>query len=128
MLLKINRVKSTWQFMKVNFKTKECYSVYIQLALKEPWLLPKHDNHFGNLDIPLWGWLFFYFGRITEGLLSETSNEDAKIIDKRTGKKYYLYRLVAREDKDIARAAIKKHVQWRIQANEDGTCTVVAND
>lgn len=87
-ILSAKRKNLTWQFIVANFKTKEVRSVYFQFSLKDPWWLPKYDPHFGKADIPLWGWLFFYFGGRKEGMLCETTNDNAKIIDK-NGKKYY---------------------------------------
>lgn len=44
------------------FATKK-RAYIIQFSLKDPWLLPHHDPHFGKkADANLWGWLFFYFG------------------------------------------------------------------
>ena len=34
----------------------------IQFSLKDPWLIPRHEEHHGEADANLWGWLFFYFG------------------------------------------------------------------
>lgn len=42
----------------------DMYSVYWQFSLKDPWLLPKYDPNF--CSGPLYGWLFFYFGREKE--------------------------------------------------------------
>lgn len=57
--MKLIRRKST--FGLVSCKTGRMY--LLQFSLKEPWLFPKRDKHFGeNRDIVLYGWLFLYFG------------------------------------------------------------------
>lgn len=48
----------------------DMYSVYWQFSLKKPWLLPKYEPEFGESKIPLYGWLFFYFGRKKEHLFA----------------------------------------------------------
>lgn len=37
---------------------------FIQFSLKEPWLIPRHEQHYKPevLDANMYGWLFFYFG------------------------------------------------------------------
>jgi len=53
------RVKSTFGILIR--KTRRMY--LFQFSLKEPWLTPKCDRHYGhNKDIVLYGWLFCYFG------------------------------------------------------------------
>lgn len=115
MILKINRSRFTWQIIKVNFKTKEAYTWYIQLSCKSPWLIPRVDRHFSNLDIPLYGWLFLYFGRVTEGVIYETQENDAKIRDKKSGTKYYMFSLNSRKEKDIMRTIIKNYYEWNLE-------------
>lgn len=57
--MKFLREKST--FGLLSRKTGRMY--LLQFSLKEPWLFPKCDKHFGeNRDIVLYGWLFLYFG------------------------------------------------------------------
>lgn len=122
MLIDIVRKRFTWNFMNANFKTKEVYSIYIQFSITDPWWLPKYEPHFGKEDIPLYGWLFFYFGRRTEGVLYETDNNDAKLTDK-NGQKYYLFKTKDREMSDKVRKAIRNKATFDIKetANEDGT-------
>lgn len=122
MLIDIVRKRFTWNFMNANFKTKEVYSIYIQFSITDPWWLPKYEPHFGKEDIPLYGWLFFYFGRRTEGVLYETDNNDAKLTDK-NGQKYYLFKTKDREMSDKVRKAIRNKATFDIEetTNEDGT-------
>lgn len=122
MILHIDRRRFTWNIMHVNFKTKEAYSIYFQFSLKDPWWYPKYDKHFGKGDYPLYGWLFFYFGRTTEGIIYETKDTNTKIKDK-NGKHYYLFRLKDREMKDKVRAAVKNKADFEVREdqNEDGT-------
>lgn len=78
MVIDIIRKRFTWNVMKVNFKTKEAYSLYFQFSATDPWWIPRYEPHFGEMDISLYGWLFFYFGRLTEGILYKTNDSDAK--------------------------------------------------
>ena len=59
------RYRATWMVMYQR-KDGKRYSVYWQFSLKKPWLLPKYDPEFGESKIPLYGWLFFYFGKTKE--------------------------------------------------------------
>lgn len=57
--MKLLRNKAT--FGLLNKRTGKMY--LLQFSLKEPWLLPKCDRHYGwNSNIVLYGWLFVYFG------------------------------------------------------------------
>lgn len=117
--------------MMCNFKTKEAYSIYIQFSLTDPWWLPRYKPHYSKINIPLCGWLFFYFGRQTEGILYETEESDAKITDKQ-GQKYYLFTIKDRNIKDRVRKAIKHqaHFEVKIKLNDDGSkdLTLVVQD
>lgn len=57
------RLRATWMVAYKN-SNGDMYSVYWQFSLKDPWLLPKYDPNF--CSGPLYGWLFFYFGREKE--------------------------------------------------------------
>lgn len=122
MFLHIDRKRFTWNFMMCNFRTKEAYSIYIQFSLTDPWWLPRYDPHYSKIDIPLYGWLFFYFGRRTEGILYETEEPDAKITDKQ-GQKYYLFVIKDRNIKDRVRQAVKHHAHFevKVKLNDDGS-------
>lgn len=122
MLLDVVRTRFTWNFMIANFKTKEAYSLYIQFSLTDPWWLPRYEPHLGEIDISLYGWLFFYFGRRTEGILYETTDENAKIIDKK-GFKYRLFTAKDRKMRDKIRKEVKNKSIFDIEEtiNEDGT-------
>lgn len=57
--MKLLRSKTT--FGLLNKKSGRMY--LLQFSLKDPWLFPKVDKHYGkNIDIVLYGWLFIYFG------------------------------------------------------------------
>ena len=83
-LLRITRQGGTFLATIANFKTRELYDIYCQFSFKDPWLKPGYDPHFGNTKIPLWGWLFFYFGKATRGMLlkrkPENCNPSSKIL------------------------------------------------
>lgn len=54
-------IRERFTFGLLSYKTKRMY--LLQFSLKDPWLLPKCDKHYGgDLDIVLYGWLFVYFG------------------------------------------------------------------
>lgn len=122
MIINIVRKRFTWNIMKINFKTKEAYSIYFQFSLKDPWIFPKHEPHFGKTDISLYGWLFFYFGRQTEGILYETTDKNAKIVDKKDNK-YWLFTIKEREMRDKVRESIKNKAMFDVKEiiNKDGT-------
>lgn len=63
------RLRTTWMVAYKN-SNGDMYSVYWQFSLKKPWLLPKYEPEFGESKIPLYGWLFFYFGRKKEHLFA----------------------------------------------------------
>lgn len=106
-ILKIAKKNSTIMFHMVNFKTQEAYSMYFQVSFKNPWWLPKYEPNFGIINIPLYGWLFFSFGRLTEGIVCPTKEENMKIKDSE-GNSYYLYRLLDRSTQDEIRGLIKE--------------------
>ena len=95
--LPVIRKRGTFKISYVNFKTNEARALYIQFTLKDPWWLPHYEEHFGSADIPLAGWLFFYVGLLTEGIVYP-GDEKAKIIDK-DGNRYY-YVDMSREEAD----------------------------
>lgn len=59
------RLRTTWIVLYRNSRGEE-YSVYWQLSLKDPWLVPRYNPEFGKDKQPLYGWLFFYFGKHKE--------------------------------------------------------------
>lgn len=63
------RLRATWMVAYKN-SNGDMYSVYWQFSLKMPWLLPKYEPEFGESKVPLYGWLFFYFGRKKEHLFA----------------------------------------------------------
>ena len=94
-ILDVIKKKPVYKIMWVNFKTLECRSMIIQLTFESPWLIPHYDPHFGEADIPLAGWLFFYIGVYTEGIIYP-GDDNAKIIGP-DGKKHYFYRMTRDE-------------------------------
>lgn len=57
--MKLMRIGKT--FGLLNFRKKRMY--LLQFSLKDVWLVPKCDKHYGeNKNIVLYGWLFVYFG------------------------------------------------------------------
>lgn len=59
------RTGGTWM---TQYKAKDgtLKYVYWQVSPKDPWILPHKDRKQTEYQIPLTGWLFFYFGKDTE--------------------------------------------------------------
>mgnify|MGYP003228585082 FL=1 len=69
-ILTVQRKRFTWM---VSYKDAEGHfsQVYWQFSLKEPWLIPHFDDGTSGPRadrLPLYGWLFFYFGKNTRPL------------------------------------------------------------
>lgn len=69
-ILTVQRKRFTWM---VSYKDAEgrLSQVYWQFSLKEPWLIPHFDDGTSGPRadrLPLYGWLFFYFGKNTRPL------------------------------------------------------------
>lgn len=75
------RIGTTFILVIVNFSTQECYKIYWSFSLTDPWLIPKYDPEFGKNKIPMYGWLFFYFGRKTEGVIVLTEPGEKAIAE-----------------------------------------------
>ena len=70
--MEILRVKST--FGLPSLKKRRLY--ILQFTLKEPWLIPKRDKHYGeNKNIVLYGWLFVHFGYQRKGIATAICNQ-----------------------------------------------------
>lgn len=70
-ILAVQRKRFTWM---VSYKNAEgqLSQVYWQFSLKEPWLIPHFDDGTSGSRagmLPLYGWLFFYFGKNTHPLI-----------------------------------------------------------
>lgn len=115
-ILPVLRKRGTFKISYINFKTYEARALYIQFSLKDPWLLPHYEKHYGKVDIPLAGWLFFYFGVLTEGLVYG-GDEDAKLIDK-NGNKYYYVPFDTRAEADDYHEKIKNGKKFYISKND----------
>ena len=59
------RIGGTWMTL---YKNKDGVSSYVywQISAKDPWLLPHKEKRQTKHQMPLTGWLFFYFGKDTE--------------------------------------------------------------
>lgn len=55
------KVGGTFGFIYAGKKGK-VHQFYMQFSLQNPWWLPRYERHYGEMNIPLYGWLFFYFG------------------------------------------------------------------
>ena len=79
-ILTVQRKRFTWM---VSYKDAEgrLSQVYWQFSLKEPWLIPHFDDGTSGPRagrLPLYGWLFFYFGKNTSISLTENGNPRSK--------------------------------------------------
>lgn len=75
--------------------------------MKNPWLIPHYEPSYGSSNLPLAGWLFWYAGYTTEGLICPVTKYDIPFFGKQKGikdKQGNLYMIVT-TDKDI----IRKH-------------------
>lgn len=103
-LLQMKHIRHTRGFVYAKFKTLELKSLYMQISIKEPWLIPHYNPHFGQNDIPLFGWLFFYIGINTDALLCPIDQYDLPILNTKelkdeNGNMY----CIATKDKEIIR-------------------------
>lgn len=107
------RLGGTFLFAIADINTQECYQWYFQFSLKDPWWLPRYEAEFGEDKSPLCGWLFFYFGRETKGVIVPASPDDKPTVKNpiydKGGRLWHLYTF---GDKQMAREfhkGIKKY-------------------
>lgn len=107
LLLEFKQIRHTYCIVYINFKTFEIKSLYFQASMKNPWLIPHYEPSYGSSSLPLAGWLFWYAGCTTEGLICPVTEYDIPFFGKQKGikdKHGNLY-MIAATDKDI----IRKH-------------------
>jgi len=127
MVIKHWRTKETFYWMKVNFKTATAYSDVIQITLKDPWWFPKYEDDFAGVKgLRLYGWLFFYFGRVYTGFIypaEETDTYKKCIVDK-NGKKWLYFSKENVDDFDkavkIRKKAIMKGYKMKFERKYQG--------
>lgn len=100
-ILSKGRKRGTFYFNIVNFKTQEVYFLYFQFSLKDMWLIPHYEKEFSKLKMPLYGWLFFYFGRYSVGFVEKSSDNSVRIITDKFGNTYHLYNINEELRKDF---------------------------
>lgn len=124
-IMPVVRKNGSFKISYANFNTNEARSLYIQFSLKDPWLIPHYEEHFGNIDIPLYGWLFFYFGLLTEGLVylddAGTGIKDSK------GNNYYYVKFDTRKEADTYHELIKSGRRFKVYKNEHDKKIVIAD-
>lgn len=122
----IHRKRFTFLMNYMNFNTKEFRTVYVQFSLTKPWLLPKYDPTFGKCHMPLYGWLFFYFGAKTEGYLYRI--KDGIITDK-YGNTYYAQSF-KNDEGQIYHRKIKHGAKFSeiLEYHEDGTYDITVQE
>lgn len=92
MIIKKWKKNSAFYWTIVNFRNRLLYTNLIQITFKNPWFFPKYEDDFGGISgLRLYGWLFFYFGRVYSGILYPSREGDIGdgIIDN-AGNKWYL--------------------------------------
>lgn len=107
LLLAFKQIRHTYGIVYVNFKTLEIKSLYFQTSMKNAWLIPHYEPSHGSNSLPLAGWLLWYAGCTTEGLICPVSEYDIPFFGKQQAikdKQGNLY-MVATTDIDI----IRKH-------------------
>ena len=61
-VLWFKRIRGSFMWFVLNKKTNKINKIYCQFSLKDPWWIPKYDPNYLDGKLPLYGWLFFYFG------------------------------------------------------------------
>ena len=122
------RLKWALAFRIANFKTKELYDMYFLITSVYPWLLPHYEAEFGKNKVSLYGWLLFYLGRQTVGVIGQDENEvdsDKKVITDRYGNTYKAYLFQDKEMTKRLRYLIRNyHCDIAIE-EKDGEVTIV---
>jgi len=129
-IIDFRRIRHTIGWTIVNFKTQECYDLYFQLSLKKPWLIPHYEREVGKTKMPLYGWLFFYFGRFTRGIVYPIKEEDIsdkkKLLFDRRNHTYALCTISDRQVADNVRKAIKGKCFYFDVKKENKETTILA--
>lgn len=128
-ILFAKRKRFTFLISIADFSSQECYEVYFQFSLEDPWWFPKYEPEFGDSKVPLYGWLCFYFGRRSIGVLvpsnaMEESKAKKPIYDC-NGRLWHLY---AFPDSGMAKDFRKISKKYRRTISvecKDGKCTIV---
>lgn len=128
-ILFLKRIDFTFLVGIANFSTREVYNIYWQFSLVDPWWLPKCDPEFGKEKKPLYGWLFFYFGRDTEGVVVPAAHGEEpaakKPIYDRRGRLWHMYGFTNRQMAKDFRCMVKKFKTEVSVENVCGKYTVV---
>lgn len=91
MLVKKSHSKETWYYMIANFKYNILYTNVIQITLKNPWWIPKYKNDFAGIKgLKMYGWLFFYFGRVYHGFLYPANEGNNGGLRDKNGRHWYV--------------------------------------
>lgn len=125
------RINWTFAVKLANFKTQEVSDWYCQFSITDPWLLPKYEPEFGEEKYPLYGWLFFYFGRHSSGMV--TKIEESEVQDHKTvirdkyGEPYLLYGLKDPELRRKFRKTVKSgRFSFSAQMQPCGEAKIIA--
>lgn len=135
MLIKkhVSKTKETTYWMRANFKNRTVYTDIVQITWENPWLLPRYEDDFGGWQgLRLYGWLFFYFGRVYEGILipyDAVGDVKKPLVDK-DGNKWCLITKDKIHDfssiRQKTKLALRKNwdITYKKNYNEDGTYSV----
>ena len=128
-ILFAKRKRFTFLISVADFSSQECYEIYFQFSLTDSWWLPKYEPEFGKSKIPLYGWLFFYFGRRSIGVLFPSGNGSEPIAKKPIyGNNGHLWRLYTFYNSEMAkdfRDISKKYKRTISVECKDGNCTIL---
>lgn len=128
-ILFAKRKRFTFLISVADFSSQECYEIYFQFSLTDPWWFPKYEQEFGKSKMPLYGWLFFYFGRRSIGVLVPSGNGSEPIAKKPIyGNNGHLWRLYTFYNSEMAkdfRDISKKYKRTISVECKDGNCTIL---
>lgn len=134
MLIKKHTKDGITYWMRANFKNRTAYTDIIQITLEKPWLIPKYEDDFGGWKgLRLYGWLFFYFGRVYEGMLIPMDPKDVDVKKPLVDKNGNKWSLIPKDKMDDFKA-IKKNTRFALRRkwnityernyNDDGTYSI----
>lgn len=128
-IIKIIRRGFAFNFVIADFKTQLVEEVYFIFSKTDPWFIPRYEPKYGKLKFPLYGWLFFYFGKKILGVIYEQKDMSlASIIDK-NGKGYNVYTVSDDEIKDMIKQLVKEKQEFYVDYvySEDGKEVILKN-
>lgn len=128
-ILFVHRERFTFLIDIADFSSQECYGIYFQFSLKDPWWIPRHKENYLGKGFDLTGWLFFYFGRKSFGVIipaapGETTSAQKPIYD-RAGQLWKLYTFPDEQMAKEFKKTQRKHKTNISVECKDGEYTIV---